>query len=77
MDNGGAADGKCLVIDRMGHEAGDARRDGSRRLEGHFVEMGLGKNRISGEGYISSRLRHHEAGTTAKFPNQARALLCR
>lgn len=54
----------------MGREAGDAT--GSRRLEGHLVEMGLGKNRISRERDIYRRLRHREAGTTTKFPNRAR-----
>lgn len=57
--------GNRSVIDRVGHEAGGYDgRDGSQRLEDHLVEMGLGKNRMSGGGIyiVAYGGRHHERG---------------
>lgn len=52
---------------------------GDQRLEGHLVEMGLEKNRISGEGYISSLTasRNGNNDEVSESSAQAEALLCR
>lgn len=82
MDGGRAGDWKRSLIDR--HEVGEGgeeatRRNGSQRLEGHLVEMGLGKNKISGEGYISSLTasRNGSNDKVSESSAQAQALLCR
>jgi len=67
-------------IERDTKLAGNVTRLESQRLEDHLVEMGLeGKNRINGEGYISSftALRTETTGQSFRIERANAALLCR